>query len=140
MIKRSVIQHPDESKFDEFLFKRLAEPELKHFEEHLFICEECRKRLDGISLLKVALMLAESKPESRRVRFSHQTEDGLIICEVNALAHGEWLARHFGPQLAGGTVKTTMNAAIDWLNSSFTAMFPDHVCTEKCLSNSAPNR
>lgn len=37
--------HPNEDEIEEFVFGRLKGAELEEFEEHLLVCEQCRRRL-----------------------------------------------------------------------------------------------
>jgi hypothetical protein len=127
--------HPDESTLDEYLLERLSEPELSRIEEHLLICDTCRNRLDEFSALRIALLIAGLRPASQRLSFCHETEDGLIVSEVNDLGKGRLLARHVGSELDGATIAKTISEAIELLHCSFASMYPAHICTERCQVN-----
>jgi len=41
--------HPEEEILERFAMKRLDEPQLAEFEEHLLLCEHCQNRLDEVT-------------------------------------------------------------------------------------------
>jgi hypothetical protein len=45
------------------------------------------------------------------------------------------MARHWGEQLVGGKECHTMREANEFLLASFTQMFPEHRCTDRCHEN-----
>ena len=73
--------------------------------------------------------------KSRSRKFTHDTEDGLVVSEAIRLGRRKWFAHHWGPQLDGGTTTTTLRQANAYLTESFQQMFPEHQCTERCRRN-----
>jgi hypothetical protein len=69
----------------------------------------------------------------------HDTEDGMIYSRATREGR-KWIARHWGPQLDGMRVCRTMREANAYLEESFSEMFPEHRCTERCqLMPNAPD-
>jgi hypothetical protein len=136
MLNRShdlMTNHPVADVFDDYALGTLPEPALARFEEHLLICGPCQDRLAAVDVLRAAVCLSESKDvRTKRLDFSHDTEDGMIVSEVHRVGRGKWLARHYGPQLDGGKLTKTLREANTYLLESFKLMFPEHVCTLRC--------
>ncbi len=57
--------HPEEDYLERYVMKTCSEPELDAIEEHLWICEQCRDRLDyaeeWVSLMKLAVPLGPKR-------------------------------------------------------------------------------
>lgn len=70
--------------------------------------------------------------DTSTLKCTHDTEDGLIDCEVLRLTSHLWLAYYFGSQLEGGTEKQTAHEAKAAAIEAFSQMFPEHVCNECC--------
>lgn len=69
---------------------------------------------------------------TRSRRFTHDTEDGLIVSEATRVGQKKWFAHHWGPELDGGISTKTLRDAMTYLIESFRQMFPEHQCTERC--------
>ena len=65
-------------------------------------------------------------------RFTHDTDDGVIVSEVTRVRRGKWFAHHWGPQLDGGRATKTLTEANAYLIESFQQMFPEHRCVDRC--------
>jgi hypothetical protein len=48
-------------------------------------------------------------------RFTHDTDDGIIVSEVTRVSRGKCFARHSGPQLDGGRTAKTLDEADAYL-------------------------
>lgn len=101
-------------------------------EEHLLICESCRRRLAEWVNYTEALKAALVSGRAEAAGWVHQTEDGPVRCCVDEQSDGTWLAQLLGLQLAGSKSCATRAEATEYLRIAFGQMFPEHECEEGC--------
>src|ERR1039458_9943785 len=63
---------------------------------------------------------------------------GPIFGAVHIGTDGKWLARHWGRQLDGGRICSSVDEADAYLMDSFWQMFPGHECSQQCLAQLKP--
>lgn len=135
-------KHPTEDVLEAYVMRTLSGTEIGPPELHPFLCLVCRDRLAETAEFITAMRAAAAEclklqdprdPQSHR--FTHDTDDGLIVSQVTRLGPKKWLAHHWGPQLDGGRTTRTLREAVVYLIESFQQMFPEHVvCTTRCMS------
>jgi len=133
-------RHLSEDVLDGYVMRTLTGTATLRSESHLLICEACRHRLEEMEQFLIAVRAAPRTrvTSARSYRFSHETDDGLIVSEVTRFGTKGWTARHWGPQLNGGRTTKTLKEATAYLVESFHQMFPEHVCTERCWNDEIP--
>ena len=133
-------KHPRRTQLDEYTFDRLTGADLVTVEEHLLICEPCWRYVELEDEFRGALVRAHSLQNRTRkglwqcgpLKFVHHTADGPIFSEVTRLGKGKWSGRHWGRQLDGSHLTSTLWEANEYLLDSFVQMFPEHRCTRRC--------
>ena len=128
--------HVDESDIECLALGKLPTRESLRVQRHLFKCPSCLRSLVEIEVRLAARELIEGDhvpvADRRKPLFIvHDTADGMIYSRAERRGR-KWLARHWGPQLDGGRECDTMREANEFLIRSFTEMFPEHRCTERC--------
>ncbi len=108
--------HLSDGALEEYSLYKLDESSISALEEHLFVCDFCRARLEAIE----------------PVNFVHYTADGLIFSRVTRLRSGKVMARHWGKELEGGKPFGSVSAGKKYLSESFSHMFPEHECDGRC--------
>ena len=108
----------------------LAEPETAKVEEHLLVCEACRQVV--LETDTFGRLFRDPKDGNAAAAFAHATGDGLVKLELRALADSRWLARICGEELEAQAVLTSAREAYRHLRRSFSAMFPEHLCSPEC--------
>ena len=138
-------RHPTKDTLEARVMRTLPDAEIKPLERHLATCLLCRYRLAETVEYMIATRAAAvqcSHPEApmhaQPHRFIHDTDDGLIVSEVNRLGPEKWFAHHWGLLLDGGITTKTPGEAMAYLTESFQQMFPDHVCTVRCRLKDRP--
>ena len=113
----------------------LPQPRADGVEEHLLLCERCRNRLSTIEEF-VRVMRMGLRLSSPFVTFwqLHATADGPVEIWVERGDSGCWLSAREGPAHSGGSRFATESEALRDAVQSFREMFPEHVCSTKCLS------
>ena len=111
------MQHLSISLLEEYSLRALAESSLAAVEEHLLVCDRCRRRLERIE----------------PVNDIHYTDDGPVYARATRLRSGEVMARHWGTDLQGGRAFWSISAAKRYLTESFSQMFPEHSCDDLCV-------
>jgi len=127
--------HASEDVLERFVMGTLSNGPGEQLEKHLLLCQSCRDRLNDTEEFVIATRTAAAETttiSARSFRFTHDTDDGLIVSEVTRVRRGKWLAHHWGPQLDGGRTMKTLPEAISYLLESFQQMFPIHRCGERC--------
>jgi hypothetical protein len=109
-------EHLSDGALEQYSLDKLAEPSLVPVEEHMLVCDQCRARLEAIE----------------PVSFVHYTADGRFHSRVTRLATGKLMARHWDKDLNGGRTLQSVSAAKQYLNKSFSQMFPEHTCDRRC--------
>ena len=128
--------HVGESDIERLALGKLKTSESLRVQRHLFKCRPCLHRLIEIEVHLASRELIEGDrapvADRRKPLFIvHDTADGMIYSRAERRGR-IWLARHWGPQLDGGRECDTMLEANGFLIRSFTEMFPEHRCTERC--------
>jgi hypothetical protein len=119
------IEHISLSELTDYAAGRVfAGTNLIGLEEHLFLCERCRK--------VVVKLDSDALSHARPLEIIHATADGLIRLWVEQSLSGRWLARFSGDQLDGGQEFGSIESARTFTLQSFEQMFPEHVCSHAC--------
>jgi hypothetical protein len=104
-------------------------------QRHLLACGPCLRRLVEVEgqLAEKGLVYARVLVPGLRkpLHIVHDTADGFIYSRAERRGR-KWLARHWGTQLDGGRECATMREANEYLICSFSELFPEHRCTERC--------
>lgn len=108
--------HISHGLLEEYSLGNMAESSLAAVEEHLLICDDCRRWLEVIE----------------PVNYVHFTEDWPVYSRATMLTTGKVTARHWGKNLDCGRECENVSAARKYLSESFFQMFPDHICKGKC--------
>jgi hypothetical protein len=108
--------HPSAEDLENYSLGRLPASRISGFEEHLFICQRCRSRLNAIE----------------PYNFVHYTNDGPFYSRITGLRNRKFLARHWGRSLEGGKEFATKQGAKAYLLRTFGRIFPEHACTARC--------
>ncbi|HWB96396.1 MAG TPA: hypothetical protein VG672_06830 [Bryobacteraceae bacterium] len=128
--------HPSEDLLERYSSQEISSGESDAIEEHLLLCEECRRRLAEWDLFRAsmrsALSVAASFPTDRPLDVVHHTADGPVFSRSRKIRKGRWLAEHGGLNLHGGRTCRTLREANEYLFRSFAEMFPEHTCTAEC--------
>jgi anti-sigma factor RsiW len=124
-------RHLDDETLERYVLGRLTEPDLADAEEHLLVCEECRRSLAGVqSFINAVRGAGEDLLESWV--FSHHTEEGPVRLEVTRAGRQQWVGRYRGASVEGRGVFAGARAAYEFVERSFTQLFPEHRCNELC--------
>ena len=114
--------HAPAKDLERYSLGRLADGRAIKLEEHLLVCEKCRKALDRIEPFN----------------FIHGTDDGPFYARVTCLGTGYFFARHWSRTLQGGKEYRSRQGARNYLLRTFAQMFPEHVCSANCGSVKLP--
>jgi hypothetical protein len=129
--------HPSAEDLEVYAMGRSLDVDIERIQTHLLICDRCQMELAQsdhyIRAVKCGAALLEA---TRQFRSVHFTEDGLIFGASHERADGKWVARHWGKQLQGMRVCDSVEEANAYLRESFQQMFPEHVCSERCIEES----
>jgi hypothetical protein len=131
--------HVSETDIERLALGRLPTAKSIRVQRHLFKCGPCLQRLIGIEVQLAALELiagdrAPMPEKSKPLFIVHDTADGFVYSRAEE-RRGAWYARHWGKELDGGRDCGTMAEANEFLIQSFSEMFPEHRCTERCQLN-----
>ena len=111
-----------------------SDAKLEETEDHLLICQSCQDKLvlacQDEQRVKLA---ADIQRSAKRLRSIHITEDGPIFSAMRRGAAGKRIARHWGRQLSGCQICSSVQEANKYLTESFQQMFPNHVCSKQCI-------
>jgi hypothetical protein len=125
--------HPSDDELEAYILGSASDTALDKVEEHLLICERCRRELahseQHVSTIKRG-------GDGKRLRSIHLTVDGSIFGAIHSGADGKWIARHWGSQLDGFKNCDSIEEANAYLMDSFQQMFPEHLCSEECRKTS----
>ncbi len=124
-------RHPREEALESYAMGRLSGPRLARLEEHLLICQRCRRRLDQADSFLKAVQGAAAKLLDSFV-FVHDTESGPVNLAVVKSPEYLWVARFWGADLEGMREFGGPREAYLYLKRSFAEMFPSHRCTPRC--------
>lgn len=132
LLMTSSASHPPEDWLEEYALGRLRGAQLARLEEHLLVCESCRRRL-----LETEDFIRATRSAAQRLReipldFTHDTSDGPVRLLVRQTDDGQWEAAFSGQQLEGARRFPTIAEANDYLLECFREMFPEHRCTDYC--------
>jgi hypothetical protein len=127
--------HPTDSTLHRLSCGRLTTAASLRLQRHLFNCSNCLNRLLEIEVINEGIdgiATLRPKVDKRKPLFIvHDTGDGMIYSRADRRG-SRWIARHWGPELAGARQCRTMREANEYLASSFVEMFPEHRCTARC--------
>jgi hypothetical protein len=127
--------HPTPAKLQCLSMGRLTTVESLRLQRHLFRCSSCLRQLiefEAVNEIAEKLYSHPLTPDRRKPLFVvHDTADGMIYSQSTRNGR-KWIARHWGPQLDGMRICGTMREANEYLETSFSEMFPEHRCTERC--------
>ena len=122
--------HLTDEDVEDFARKALAEPTLARVEEHLLVCELCRRRVEDADRFIADLRRATGALEPSDV--VHATVDGPIRLQTRKQKDGTWCAELFGAEIESvGTFATQEDAAL-YVARVFAEMFPEHDCNADC--------
>jgi hypothetical protein len=114
---------------------KLTTPESVQVQRHIYNCPDCLKKLIEITFIQELQGVGPKPlcvPTSRKpLSFVHDTADGFIYSKVEHRGR-KWIARHWGDELDGMRVCATLREANEYAVASFSEMFPEHRCTERC--------
>ena len=108
--------HAQEKALREYSLGELAQDDIARIEEHLQNCDFCRA------------LLTKLEP----INYVHFTADGPVYSRVTRLTTRKVMARHWGKEMDGGMVFTSVSSARRYLSESFAQMFPEHRCDRTC--------
>lgn len=115
-VQTAMRDHIPDHDVEQYSLDKLPSSNSVIIEEHLLVCEYCRARLLGIE----------------PVNYVHFTDHGPVYSRITTLTTGEMMARHWGDELDLGKVFRNMSDAEQYLNTSFSQMFPKHTCDGRC--------
>lgn len=122
--------HLAEQRLEDFARKTLPERALEAVEEHLLVCELCRRRLDEIDRFMAGLRAALDA--LGRFEELHVTAEGPIHLQVWQQEDGAWRAEvHGAGTESTATFKSSEEAAAH-TKTIFYEMFPGHTCASGC--------
>jgi hypothetical protein len=114
---------------------KLTTHESIQVQRHIFNCPDCLRKLIEITFLQEMNGQGPKPlvvPSTRTpLCFVHDTADGMIYSKVERRGR-KWMGRHWGDQLDGMRVCATVREANEYVVTSFSEMFPEHRCTERC--------
>ncbi len=122
--------HLTDEDVEDFARKALADPALARVEEHLLVCELCRRRVEDIDRFIADLRRATSAPEPSDV--IHATLDGPIRLQTRKQKDGTWCAELCGAEIESVGTFATQAEAGAYVTRIFAEMFPEHVCNAGC--------
>ncbi|MGE5646573.1 MAG: hypothetical protein ACM336_12350 [Acidobacteriota bacterium] len=120
---------PDQSTLRHYALAGIPEAQAAPVEEHLLICEACRRT---VSEMDVFGPLLEETGRRVSAAYLHETDDGIITLELKAVPGPGWRARFWGENLEGSAVFDSPAEAYAHLRSAFDEMYPGHICTAAC--------
>jgi hypothetical protein len=124
--------HLNNTEIDAYVARALAEPALGRVEEHLLICDLCRRRVEA---LDQCLGTPPGLPDLEDpLDVTHLTPAGLVRLHTRKLPGGGWSA-----EMSGTSIKRSREfdgaqllEAKVFLGRVFYEMFPEHACGKGC--------
>ena len=110
-----------------------SDAKLEETEDHLLVCQSCQDKLVLACQDEQRVKSAAGTQSANRLRSIHITEDGPIFAAMRRGAAGKRIARHWGRQLSGCQICSSVQEADEYLTESFWQMFPNHVCSKQCI-------
>lgn len=124
--------HLTDEEVEEFVRKTLSGSALASVEEHLLVCEYCRRRVEALDRFVADLRAAANALE--RLDVIHATADGPIRLRTRQSENRIWLAELSGREAHSVGRFATHEAAKAFVQRVFYEMFPEHVCNAGCGS------
>jgi anti-sigma factor RsiW len=124
------VLHLTEDEVEDFVRKALSGAELALVEEHLLVCDSCRRRVEELDRFVADLRAAVDVLEPLDV--IHATADGPIRLRTRQLEDGTWLAEMSGREIHSARMFPTSEQARIFGRRVFCEMFPEHVCNQHC--------
>ena len=128
--------HIPADSLDLYALGRVNTYEAMAVEEHLLVCASCVATFTEGLRLVVPPTVQHFTSELLQ---AHHTGDGLVFLYVRPVEEQRWIATLRGPNIDGGIVATARGIAVTALSEQFRLMFPEHVCTNGCITRKSGN-
>lgn len=137
--ERMGTRHPAAGELDSLSLGLLKRADSCRLQRHLYKCASCLERLVAIETAagRTPRQLQPAPTTNTPVAFIHDTADGPFHSQSEPYL-GIWRGRHWGKRLYGMRVCKSISEANEYLILSFTQLFPEHRCTERCRIESGP--
>ena len=123
--------HIEENTLERYALGQATGADLAATEEHLLVCERCRRRLAELEEFIAAFRGAVHGLASRPLDFTHHTELGPIRLR-SLRERGRWMARVSGRDIEYGREFDEVADANRFLLDGFRELFAGHRCTDQC--------
>ena len=124
------MEHVSDDLLERYALNRTSESETGYVEEHLLICDDCRKRFIATEEYVTATQQALRAFVTELIA-SHETKEGTVNLFVRCVGD-KWAAHIAGPRIEGGMTFDTREEAENHCRRAFQEMFPEHRCDERC--------
>jgi hypothetical protein len=144
---------PSRDELEQYVLGHCREAESRRLEEHLLVCEYCRRELaeadSYVTVIRTALRQCHNDSQltgplihglteaweraDAHLVAMHATDQGIMLLFVcPAIRGGNWLARVVGGTIDAGDWCDRRGHAVVASHRLFSEMFPEHVCSVAC--------